>query len=75
MPEVGFGYSDRVALEEMKDRMKSITGGGGPLHDVIDFSSVDCCEGFVESCSIFLFDSRKIGQSLVWWSVSLPWHM
>jgi hypothetical protein len=25
----------------------------------------DCCEGFVESCSIFLFDSRKMGQSLV----------
>jgi hypothetical protein len=24
-----------------------------------------CCGGCVESCSIFLFDSRKMGQSLV----------
>jgi hypothetical protein len=32
----------------------------------------NCCEGFAESCSIFLFDSRKMGQSLVWWLVSLP---
>jgi hypothetical protein len=32
---------------------------------------VDCCEGFTESCSIFFFDSRKMGQSLVRWSVLL----
>jgi hypothetical protein len=32
---------------------------------------VVCYEGFVESWSIFLFDSRKMGQSLVRWSVSL----
>jgi hypothetical protein len=37
--------------------------------------SADCCDGFAESCSIFLFDSRKMGQSLVRWSVSLPWYM
>jgi hypothetical protein len=35
----------------------------------------DCCEGCAESCSIFLFDSRKIGQSLVQWLVALPWYM
>jgi hypothetical protein len=35
----------------------------------------DCCEGCVESCSIFLFNSRKMGQSLVWWLVSLPCNM
>jgi hypothetical protein len=26
---------------------------------------VDCCEAFVESGSIFFFDSMKMGQSLV----------
>jgi hypothetical protein len=36
---------------------------------------VDCCDGFAESCYIFFFDSRKMGQSLVWLSVSLPWYM
>jgi hypothetical protein len=25
----------------------------------------DCCEGCEESCSIFLWDSRNMGQSLV----------
>jgi hypothetical protein len=29
--EVGFGYSGRVAVEEKKDRMKSIVSGGGPV--------------------------------------------
>jgi hypothetical protein len=32
----------------------------------------DYCEGCVESCSIFLFNSRKMGQSLVRWMVLLP---
>jgi hypothetical protein len=36
---------------------------------------VDCCGGFVESCAIFLFDSRKMGQSSVRWLVSLSWYM
>jgi hypothetical protein len=36
---------------------------------------VVCCEGFVESWSIFLFDSSKMGQSFVQWLVSLPWYM
>jgi hypothetical protein len=31
----------------------------------------DCCSGFVESCSIFLFDSKKMGQPLVRWSILL----
>jgi hypothetical protein len=35
----------------------------------------DCCEGYAEACSIFLFDSRKMGQSLVRWLVSLQWYM
>jgi hypothetical protein len=34
-----------------------------------------CCERFVESWSIFLFDSRKMEQSLVWWSILLPWYI
>jgi hypothetical protein len=34
-----------------------------------------CYEGFTESWSIFLSDSRKMGQSLVRWSVLLPWYM
>jgi hypothetical protein len=29
MPEVGFGCSGRVVVEDAKDRMKSIAGGGG----------------------------------------------
>jgi hypothetical protein len=33
----------------------------------------DCCKGFAESCSIFIFDSRKMGQSFMQWPVSLPW--
>jgi hypothetical protein len=33
------------------------------------------CEGYVESCSIFLFNSKKMGQSLVQWLVSLPRNM
>jgi hypothetical protein len=36
---------------------------------------VDYCEGCAKSCSIFLFDSRKMGQSLVRWLVSLPWYI
>jgi hypothetical protein len=35
----------------------------------------DCYDDCAESCSIFLFDSRKIGQSLVRWLVLLPWYM
>jgi hypothetical protein len=47
----------------------------GSLHGVITFSGgADCCVGFTESCSIFLFDYRKIGQSLVQWLVSLSWY-
>jgi hypothetical protein len=26
----------------------------------------DCCEGCLNSCSIFLLDSRNMGQSFVW---------
>jgi hypothetical protein len=37
--------------------------------------AIDCCYGFMESYSIFFFDSRKMGQSLVQWSVSLPLYM
>jgi hypothetical protein len=36
---------------------------------------VDCYGGFAESCSIFFFDSRKMRQTLVRWSVLLPWYM
>jgi hypothetical protein len=35
----------------------------------------DCYEDFVKSYSIFFFDSRKMGQSLVRWSVLLSWYM
>jgi hypothetical protein len=28
----------------------------------------DCCGGCLESCSIFLLDSRNLGQSCVRWS-------
>jgi hypothetical protein len=31
IPEVGFGCSGRVAVEEANDRMKSIAGGEGPI--------------------------------------------
>jgi hypothetical protein len=35
----------------------------------------NCGKGFAESCCIFLFDSTKMRQSLVRWSVLLPWYM
>jgi hypothetical protein len=35
----------------------------------------DCCRSWLESCSIFLLDSRNIGQSFVRWLVSLPWDL
>jgi hypothetical protein len=31
MPDVGFGCSGRVAVEEAKDRMKNIAGGEEPI--------------------------------------------
>jgi hypothetical protein len=36
---------------------------------------VDCSRGCLESCFIFLLDSRNMGQSFVQWLVSLPWYM
>jgi hypothetical protein len=36
---------------------------------------VDCCEGCWVSWSIFLLDSRNMGQSFVRWLVPLPWNM
>jgi hypothetical protein len=35
----------------------------------------DCCEGYLESCSIFHLYSRNMGQSFVQWLVSLLWYM
>jgi hypothetical protein len=35
----------------------------------------DCCGGWLASCSIFLLDSRNVGQSFVRWLVSLPWYI
>jgi hypothetical protein len=35
----------------------------------------DCCRGYLESCSIFLLDSRNMGHSFMWWLVSLPWYI
>jgi hypothetical protein len=34
-----------------------------------------CCEGWLDSWSIFLLDSRKMGQSFVRWLISLSWNM
>jgi hypothetical protein len=50
MSEVAFGCSDRVAVEEVKDKMRNTT-----THCMMWLTSqgVDCCEGFVEPCSIF----------------------
>jgi hypothetical protein len=31
----------------------------------------DCCEGYLKSCSIFLLDSRNMGQYFVRWLISL----
>jgi hypothetical protein len=35
----------------------------------------DCYGGCLESCSIFLLDSRNMGHSLVRWLVSLPLYI
>jgi hypothetical protein len=51
---------------------------GGPLHGMVDFSGYQlliCYEGYLESCSIFLLDSRNMGQSFMWWLVSLLWYI
>jgi hypothetical protein len=37
--------------------------------------SAICCEGWLDSWSIFLLDSRNMGQSFVRWLVLLPWNM
>jgi hypothetical protein len=44
---------------------------------VVRFTSLydDYCEGWVEGYSIFLLDSRNMGQSFVWWLVSLLWYI
>jgi hypothetical protein len=34
-----------------------------------------CCEGWLDSWSIFLLDSRNMGKFFVRWLVSLPWNM
>jgi hypothetical protein len=41
----------------------------------LTYLGVDCYKSFEESCSIFFFDSRKMGKSFVRWSVSLPWYI
>jgi hypothetical protein len=45
-----------------------------PLHGVVDFSRCRLLRSFCESWSIFFLDSKKMGQSLVRWSISLPWY-
>jgi hypothetical protein len=37
--------------------------------------SAICCEGGLDSWSIFLLDSRNMGQSFVRWLFLLPWNM
>jgi hypothetical protein len=76
MVEVGFDYFGKLAVERARDRMGSIADGEG----LIAWCNYllrggHCCVGFTESCSIFLFDYRKIGQSLVQWLVSLSWYI
>jgi hypothetical protein len=62
MSKVGLGYFGELVVERAKDRMENIAGSEGPIA---------WC-GFKESCFIFFFNFRKMGQSLVRWSVSLP---
>jgi hypothetical protein len=57
MPEVGFGCSGKVAVEEEKDMMKNIAGGGGPLHGVIHFSG---CRLLRRLCGILLHFSFRL---------------
>jgi hypothetical protein len=60
MPEVGFGCSGRVVVEDAKDRMKSIAGGGGPLHGVIDFSG---CRLLRRLCGILVHFSFRLEEN------------
>jgi hypothetical protein len=69
--ELEFGCFGRLVMEKVKGKMGSIGGRG---HYMVWLTSLDddCCEGCLESCSIFHLDSRNMGQSFVRWLVSLP---
>jgi hypothetical protein len=76
--DLGLGYFRRLAVERANGKMESVGGGGGSLHGMVDFSRyrlLICCEGCLESCSIFILDLRNMGQSFVRWLVSLPWYI
>jgi hypothetical protein len=76
MLEVGLGYFGKLVVERVKDKMENIASSEGGHYTVwLTSLGVDCCGGFSESYSIFFIDSRKMGQSLVRWSVSLQWYM
>jgi hypothetical protein len=74
--ELGLGCFGRLAVEKAKGRVESIGGWGGAQCMVwLTSLGVDCYRGCLESCFIFLLDSRNMGQSFVQWLVSLPWYM
>jgi hypothetical protein len=41
----------------------------------LTYLGADCCEDLMESCSIFLFDSWTMEQSLVRWMVLFLWYL
>jgi hypothetical protein len=59
-----------------KGKMENIVGGGGG-HCIVWLTSLGaiCCNGWLDSWSIFLLDSRNMGQYFEQWLVSLPWNM
>jgi hypothetical protein len=71
-PERGLDYLGRFVVKIVKGMMESIIGGGAHCMVWLTSLGADCCGGCLESCCIFVFDSRKMRQSFVRWSVSLP---
>jgi hypothetical protein len=72
--QLGLGCLNKFVVKT-RCRMESIASGG--VQCMVWFTSlgVDCSGGFLESCSIFLLDSRNMRQSLVRWNVSLSSNM
>jgi hypothetical protein len=72
--EHGLGYFGRLVLEKAKGIMESIADGGrGHCMVWLTTLGAGCCGGCLESCSIFLLDSKNMGQSFV--PISLPLNM
>jgi hypothetical protein len=75
MTEAVFGYCLGDFVGKEMGRMSNIVGEVAPTAwcDLLLWMSSG--GGWMRSCSIFLLDSRNMGQYFVRWLVSLSWYM